>query len=81
MMNAAEAKKNVTTYIEDEATKVIEQIDVNITKLSKEGSKGFNYYLPNAVRDDVRQRILTIIEEAGYEVCYASATRGIYIKW
>ena len=81
MMNANEAKKNVTAYIEAEANKVIEQIDLNITKLSKEGRKELSYYLPAAVRDDVRGRILAIIEEAGYEVRYANATRGIYIKW
>ena len=81
MMNANEAKKNVTAYIEAEATKVIEQIDLNIAKLSKEGRKEFNYYLSNAVREDVRGRIIAIIEEAGYEVRYASATRGIYINW
>lgn len=81
MMNATEAKKNVTAYIEAEANKVIEQIDLNITKLSKEGRKEFSYYLPNAVRDDVRGRVIAIIEEAGYEVRYANATRGIYINW
>lgn len=81
MMNANEAKKNVTAYIEAEANKVIEQIDLNITKLSKEGRKEFNYYLPAAVCEDVRARILAIIEEAGYEVRYAHAIRGIYINW
>lgn len=81
MMNATEAKKNVTAYIEAEAAKVIEQIDRNITKLSKEGRNEFNFYLPNSVHDDVRDRVVAIIEEAGYEVRYASATRGIYIKW
>jgi hypothetical protein len=81
MMNANEAKKYVTAYIEAEAAKVIEKIDLNITKLSKEGGKEFSYYLPNAVREDVRGRILAIIEEAGYEVRYAQATHGIYIKW
>lgn len=81
MMNANEAKKNVTAYIETEATKVIEQIDLNIAKLSKEGRKELSYYLSATVRDDVRGRILAIIEEAGYEVRYANATRGIYIKW
>lgn len=81
MMNANEAKKNVTAYIEAEANKVIEQIDLNITKLSKEGRNTFNYYLSNTVREDVRVRILAIIEEAGYEVRYSSNARGIYIKW
>ena len=81
MMNATEAKKNVTAYIEAEANKVIEQIDLNITKRSKEGRKEFSYYLPNTVRNDVRGRIIAIIEEAGYEVRYANATRGIYINW
>lgn len=81
MMNANEAKKNVAAYIEAEATKVIDQIDRSIAELSKEGRKGFNYYLHNTVRDDVRDRILSIIEEAGYEVRYANATRGIHIQW
>lgn len=81
MINAAEAKKNVATYIATEADKILTQMSALIEKRSAEGQKALSYYLSNSVRNDVRDAVLSAVKEAGYNMRYVEATRGLHINW
>lgn len=81
MINAAEAKKNVAIYIATEADKILTQMSALIEKRSAEGQKALSYYLSNSVRNDVRDAVLSAVKEAGYNMRYVEATRGLHINW
>lgn len=81
MMNAVEAKKNVATYIATEADKILTQLSAIIEKRSIEGQKVLSYYIANGVRNDVRDAVLSAVKEAGYNMRYVEATRGLHITW
>lgn len=81
MMNATEAKKNVATYISTEADKILTQLSVIVEKRSIEGQKNLSYYISNSVRNDVRDAVLSAVKEAGYNMHYVEATRGLHINW
>lgn len=81
MMNIAEAKKNVATYVETEAAKVIGQIETLIVNASKTGGHRVNFYLSNSINDEVRKAIIAEVTEAGYEMIYNQSTRGLHLSW
>lgn len=81
MMNATEAKKNVATYIATEANKILTQLSAMVEKRSMEGQKALSYYIANNVRDDVRDAVISAVKEAGYNMRYIEATRGLLINW
>lgn len=81
MMNATEAKKNVATYIATEAEKILAQLSTMVEKRSTEGQKALSYYMPNSVRNDVRDAVLAAVKEAGYNMRYVEVNRGLHINW
>ena len=81
MINATEAKKNVTTYITTEADKILTQLSAMVEKRSMEGQKALSFYLSNSVRNDVRDAVLAAVKEAGYNMRYVESTRGLHINW
>lgn len=81
MINATEAKKNVATYIATEAEKILTQLSAMVEKRSIEGQKALSYYISNSVRNDVRDAVLSAVKEAGYNMRYVEATRGLHINW
>lgn len=81
MMNATEAKKNVATYVATEAEKILTQLSAMVEKRSTEGQKALSYYMPNSVRNDVRDAVLAAVKEAGYNMRYVEVNRGLHINW
>lgn len=81
MMNATEAKKNVATYVATEAEKILAQLSAMVEKRSIEGQKALSYYMPNSVRNDVRDAVLAAVKEAGYNMRYVEVNRGLHINW
>ena len=81
MMNATEAKKNVATYVATEAEKILTQLSAMVEKRSTEGQKALSYYMPNSVRNDVRDAVLSAVKEAGYNMRYVEVNRGLHINW
>lgn len=81
MMNATEAKKNVATYVATEAEKILAQLSTMVEKRSTEGQKALSYYMPNSVRNDVRDAVLAAVKEAGYNMRYVEVNRGLHINW